>query len=126
MMQPSEIVAAKILPVIRAQLAQILLKEYKMKQVEVAKRMGITQAAVSHYNTRNRAADREILDLFPEISIGVKEIAAKIERGLSMPEQVAAISSLCSEITRTERFCEFHQRFSSLDRACQVCFSNEA
>lgn len=125
-MQPLEIVANKLLPAIRARLAQVLLDEYHMKQVEVAKRMGITQAAVSHYNTRSRAADEDILKLFPEIEDGARALAARINKGLSLPEQVATIEALCKDITKTERFCQFHRRYSSIDSECQVCFPHEA
>ncbi len=124
-MQPIEIVATKLLPAIRARLAQILLEEYRMKQVEVAKHLGITQAAVSHYNTRSRATDKEILKMFPEIEDCVRNLALKIHGGLTKPEQVAEIDALCRRITKTERFCKYHQRFSSLDPECQVCFSRK-
>ena len=127
-MQPSEVVAAKLLPAIRARLAQILLRDYHMRQVEVAGHLGITQAAVSHYNTRSRAVDEELLMMFPEIEDGVKDLAVKISKGLPRPEQIAAIEALCREITRTERFCAYHRRYSSLDSQCQICFppSDEA
>jgi predicted transcriptional regulator len=128
MMQPSELVAAKLLPAIRARLAQILLRDYHMKQVEVAGHLGITQAAVSHYNTRSRAVDEELLGMFPEIGDGVKDLAAKISKGLPRTAQIAAIEALCRDITRTERFCAYHRRYSSLDSQCQICFppSNDA
>jgi predicted transcriptional regulator len=122
MMQPSELVAAKLLPAIRARLAQILLRDYHMKQVEVAGHLGITQAAISHYNTRSRAVDEELLGMFPEIENGVKDLAAKISKGLPRPEQIAAIEALCRDITRTERFCAFHRRYSRLDSQCKICF----
>lgn len=127
-MQPSELVAAKLLPAIRARLAQILLRDYHMKQVEVAGHLGITQAAVSHYNTRSRAVDEELLGMFPEIGDGVKDLAAKISKGLPRTAQIAAIEALCRDITRTERFCAYHRRYSSLDSQCQICFppSNDA
>ncbi len=52
MIQPQEVVVAKLLPTIRARLARELLRSFRMKQIDVAKAMGITQAAVSHYNTQ--------------------------------------------------------------------------
>jgi len=122
MMQPSEVVAAKLLPAIRARLAQILLRDYHMKQVEVADHLGITQAAVSHYYTRSRAVDEELLVMFPEIEDGVKELAVRISKGLPQPEQIAAIEAMCRDITRTERFCAYHRRYSRLDSQCQICF----
>ncbi len=67
MLQPQELVVAKLLPTIRARLARELLRTYKKKQIDVARAMGITQAAVSHYNTQSRGVDQEMLRLFPEI-----------------------------------------------------------
>ena len=124
MMQPSEVVVTKLLPAIRARLAQILLEEYRMRQVEVARSMGLTQATVSHYNTRSRAADEDILKIFPEIEKAVRQLADQISKGLSKPEQVAAIDALCEEITRTERFCEYHRQHSYLDPGCKICFAD--
>src|SRR5205814_7733357 len=59
MLQPQELVVAKLLPTIRARLARELLRTHKMKQIDVAHSMGITQAAVSHYNTQSRGVDRK-------------------------------------------------------------------
>ncbi len=126
MMQPSEIIAVKVLPAIRAQLARILLKDYDLRQVEVAKRMGITQAAVSHYNTRDKTLDQELLQTFPEIEDGVRMLAARIAEGLSRTEQMAAIEELCGELTKTERFCAYHRRYSDIDSQCQICMPGKA
>src|SRR5213083_1458418 len=78
MLQPQELVVAKLLPTIRARLARELLRTYKMKQVDVARSMGITQAAVSHYNTQSRGVDQEMLRLFPEIKAFVNELADRL------------------------------------------------
>jgi predicted transcriptional regulator len=40
MLQPQELVVARLLPAIRARLARELLQTYKMKQVDVARSMG--------------------------------------------------------------------------------------
>src|SRR5216117_157580 len=77
MLQPQELVVARLLPTIRARLARELLHTYKMKQVDVARSMGITQAAVSHYNTQSRGVDQEMLHLFPEIKPFVHELSEK-------------------------------------------------
>jgi predicted transcriptional regulator len=122
MLQPHELIAAKLLPTIRARLAQVLLQDYGMKQVQVAKQLGITQAAVSHYNTRSRAADDEILELFPEIDDFVAKVASRIEDGLSQTEQIALINLMCDGLSQTQRFCEYHKRIAHLDPECNVCF----
>ena len=92
MLQPSEVTASKLLPTIRARLAQELLETHKMKQVRVAKALGITQAAVSHYNTKSRGLDEDLIRRFPEIDEFVADLAARIANGLPQTEQVARIN----------------------------------
>ena len=83
MLQPQEVVVAKLLPTLRARVAQILLLDYSLRQTEVAKLLGLTQAAVSHYNTKSRGIDREILRLFPEIEGHAQLLPLRIRQGLS-------------------------------------------
>lgn len=122
MLQPFEVVTAKLLPTIRARLAQILLDKYEMKQVEVAKHLGITQAAVSHYKTMDRGIDREILRTFPEIDRFVGDLAAQIVEGMSQTEQVASISTVIGRLMNTQRFCEYHKKLAAIDPTCSICF----
>src|SRR5207245_9459429 len=65
MLQPQELVVARLLPTIRARLARELLHTYKKKQVDVARSVGLTQAAVGHYHTQGRGLERELLRRFP-------------------------------------------------------------
>ena len=122
MLQPFEVVTAKMLPTIRARLAQVLLDEYKMKQVEVAKHLGITQAAVSHYKTASRGIDPELVKLFPEIDDFVHELSAKIADGMPQTEQVLAMNNAVDRLMNTQRFCEYHKRIAAIDPACNICF----
>ena len=122
MLQPYEVVTAKLLPAIRARLSQVLLDEYKMKQVEVAKHLGITQAAVSHYKTASRGIDPELLQVFPEIDAYVQGLAAKIADGMRQTEQVHSLSTLVEGIMQTRRFCDYHKRIAAIDPQCNICF----
>lgn len=121
-LQPFEVVTAKLLPTIRARLAQVLLDEYHMKQVEVAKHLGITQAAVSHYKTATRGIDPELVQLFPEIDAYAREMAAKIADGLAQTEQVLSMNLLVERLMNTQRFCDYHKRIAAIDPACNICF----
>ena len=47
-----EIVAKEILPSLRALVAKSLIEKYKLTQQDAAKRLGLTQGAISQY-TRN-------------------------------------------------------------------------
>ena len=122
MLQPFEVVTAKLLPTIRARLAQVLLDEYGMRQVEVAKHLGITQAAVSHYKTASRGLDADLVRLFPEIDTEVRTLAARIADGMPQTEQVQAFSTLIDSLMNTQRFCAYHKKLAAIDPACSICF----
>jgi predicted transcriptional regulator len=49
-----EAVSEKILPALRALVAEILIKEYNYTQVQAAKALGVTQPAISHYLSGKR------------------------------------------------------------------------
>ena len=122
MQQPSEVTAAKLLPTIRARLAQELLQVHGMTQVRVARALGITQAAVSHYNTRSRGLDQDLMKRFPEIDEFCVDLGAKISSGLSQTEQISRIDQFCEGLEHTVRFCEFHKKVSAIDPTCAICF----
>lgn len=122
MLQPFEVVTAKLLPTIRARLAQVLLEDFGMKQIEVARHLGITQAAVSHYKTASRGVDPDLLRLFPEINAYVHTLADQIAEGMTQPEQVASISGFIDKLMSTQRFCDFHKKVAAIDPACAACF----
>lgn len=122
MLQPQEVVVAKLLPTIRARLARELLRDHKMKQVDVARSMGITQAAVSHYNTQSRGVDHEMLRLFPEIKPFVHELAEGIAGGMTLSSQIARVNEFCSDLMQTARFCEYHKGMGDIDPQCNACF----
>ena len=122
MLQPQELVVARLLPTIRARLARELLHTYKMKQVDVARSMGITQAAVSHYNTQSRGVDQEMLHLFPEIKPFVHELSEQIAHGMTLSDQIASVNEFCSGLMLTARFCEYHKSMGDIDPHCTACF----
>lgn len=120
-LQPYEVVVNKVLPAIRARLAQVLLQDHGMKQVEVADRLGVTQATVSHYNTHTRGFDETILELFPEIEDFVKELARDIADGLPRPQQIGRLNGISWQIMYTDRFCNYHRKLADLED-CNICY----
>src|SRR3989475_10832843 len=118
MLQPQELVVARLLPTIRARLARELLHTYKMKQVDVARAMGITQAAVSHYNTQSRGVDQEMLRLFPEIKPFVHGLAASLASGMTLSDQIASANQFCTHLLLTARCCEYHKGIGDIDPHC--------
>ncbi|UCE35892.1 MAG: hypothetical protein JSW00_10010 [Thermoplasmata archaeon] len=91
-----------------------------MKQIEVAKRLGITQASVSQYLSSTRGEDEEFQKLFPEIGEYAKSIAEKIASGEDKEHQVALLCEMCSTIREEGKFCEYHRNFLQIDE-CGIC-----
>ncbi len=120
MIQPYELVVSKLYPTVRARLAQILTEERGMKQVEVARRLGVTQAAISHYNSGSRGADPAILDLFPEVEEFCQALAQRIADGLPKMDQVALLNDFSHRLVATDRFCNYHRKIADLGD-CNVC-----
>lgn len=55
-----EVISEEILPAIRSIMAKELHEQYGYKQKEIAKRLEITQPAVSQYINQNRAKEKVI------------------------------------------------------------------
>lgn len=80
-----EIVASDFLPAIRALVTQELINNYHMTQVEVAKRMGMTQPAISYYLRELRGAKVKILRNNKKLMELVKKTAAEVSTGKDVP-----------------------------------------
>jgi predicted transcriptional regulator len=91
-----------------------------MKQIEVSKRLGITQASVSQYLSSSRGGDTEFHRIFPEIEDHARAIAKRIASGEEKDAQVALICLMCSEIRKEDKFCDYHKNLLELD-SCGIC-----
>lgn len=105
---PCEIVVQKILPVIRANLAKELVQKHSLRQEQVAKELGLTQPAVSHYLKEFRGKG--------EFKIGdakfhrlISEFADRMKAGKTTdPEKNAFVCDLCRHCRSTALICRFH------------------
>ncbi len=120
MKTPCELVVGKILPSLRASVVKELSGKYKMKQSDIAKKLGITQASVSQYLSSARAGGTKTTDRFPKIKTYAKEIAGRIAEGQDRSEWYGVLCSACKDIRRDEEFCRMHRITSNLD-GCDVC-----
>jgi len=96
---PCEVVVRHLLPALRALIARELVEEHQLSQVAAARRLGITQAAVSQYLTsKRRAKTIEKLEADPEILRTAERIAEKIA---STPETETPLNicSYCKTLT---------------------------
>lgn len=103
MYPPCEVVGRHILPVFRSLIAKELIQRYGFTQVEAAKRVGTTQAAVSQYIHSKRGFKRiEQFDrVLPMIQDAASETAKRIAtEKLNSDEVVLSFCRLCGLLQR--------------------------
>ncbi|MDQ3873214.1 MAG: transcriptional regulator [Thermoproteota archaeon] len=126
MLLPSEIEAKSLIPAVRAILAKKLIKEYSLKEEDVAKVLGITQAAVSNYVRRTRG-DIELiskLESVTEIMRMVDDIARDLSTNkVYTPSTLAKFIGLCNYMRYTLIICDVHHSIESNidEQICEQC-----
>ncbi len=95
-----EYAVPEFLPALRAGIAYTLATEHRLSQREIAERMGLTQAAVSHYITKRRGRRPRRRD--HRLRKHGERLAARIATGLSGPRLTAAICGACTSHRKTE------------------------
>jgi predicted transcriptional regulator len=76
MKMPCETTVWNVLPVIRRELAVILVEEYGLSQAEVARRFDLTEAAISQYMKKKRGSmDFNVKGFKKQISMSAEIIS---------------------------------------------------
>lgn len=105
MKSPCELVARYILPVFRALVAKELMATYSFSQNEVAEKLGITQAAVSHYiNSKRGAVMMSELETIPDVKETVTDVARSLAGKSSSDDMILAFCRLCSVVKSQKVF----------------------
>jgi len=126
MLLPSEIEAKSLIPAVRAILAKKLIKEYSLKEEDVAKVLGITQAAVSNY-VRGTRGDMELiskLESVPEVMRMIDDIARDLSTNKAYtPSTLAKFVGLCNYMRYTLLICDVHHSIESNidEQICEQC-----
>jgi predicted transcriptional regulator len=126
MLLPSEIEAKSLIPAVRAILAKKLIKEYFLKEEDVAKDLGITQAAVSNY-VRGTRGDTELiskLESVREIMRMIDDIAKDLSTNKAYtPSTLAKFVGLCNYMRYTLIICDVHHSIESNidEQICEQC-----
>jgi predicted transcriptional regulator len=102
---PCEELVRYVLPALRGALVTYMYVEKRMKQVDIAKLMGVSQSAVSRYVNMERGLYRKLVEEVPGIKGLLEAAVARLERG----EEV----SLCD-------LCSRMREEGLLDKAIQV------
>jgi hypothetical protein len=126
MLLPSEIEAKSLIPAVRAILARKLIKEYSLKEEDVARVLGITQAAVSNYvrGTRGDVGLISKLESVREVMRMIDDIAKDLSTNKAYtPSTLAKFVGLCNYMRYTLIICDVHHSIESNidEQICEQC-----
>jgi predicted transcriptional regulator len=123
MSMPCEVAVKSIVPAIRAGLAKELIQTHKLKQIDTANLLGITQTAVSKYtrHVRGRVVNIEKVE---EVQQMITETAKILANGeISRRQLVISFCEICKLVRQKRLMCELCKRSNpSIDiRQCLIC-----
>ena len=126
MLLPAEIESKTLIPALRAILAKTLAEKHKIREDEISKMLGVTQAAVSNYIRGTRGDPELIKKLLTENQ--VSEMIYEISDDLSSdrvysPSSLSKFIGLCNYIKSSLLICDIHHNLESdIDEAvCKEC-----
>jgi predicted transcriptional regulator len=126
MLLPSEIEAKSLIPAVRAILAKKLIREYSLKEEDVARMLGITQAAVSNY-VRGTRGDLELiskLEGIREVMRMIDDIARELSNNKAYtPSTLAKFVGLTNYMRYSLLICDVHHSIESNidENICEQC-----
>lgn len=126
MLLPSEIESKLLIPAIRAILSKEMVIEKGLKEEEVARMLGITQAAVSNY-LRGTRGDNELISKLmslSEIMSMIKEISDDLSTNRAYTAKtLSKFIGLCNYMRYSLIICDAHHSLErNIDeKVCEQC-----
>jgi predicted transcriptional regulator len=126
MLLPSEIESKLLIPAVRAILSKELTIEKGLKEEEVARMLGITQAAVSNY-LRGTRGDNELISKLmslSEIMSMIKEIGDDLSTNRAYTAKtLSKFIALCNYMRYSLIICDAHHSLErNIDeKVCEQC-----
>lgn len=108
-----EVVVSDFLPAMRALVTKELINDYNMTQTEVARKMGVTQPAISYYQRELRGAKVKVLRNNEKLMGLVRQVAAEIAAG---KDNKVEMQELCRKL-RGENILSDREKF----QCCSLC-----
>ena len=118
-----EVIVQDILPALRALIAKELMSTHNLTQQEVAKKLGISQAAVSQYRREMRGFKIKLLQKDKEVMDNIEKLAARIASDdvdtVGASDQCCLI---CKALRNKKLICELHMEAAPNFEGCKTCF----
>ena len=126
MLLPAEIESKTLIPALRAILAKTLAEKHEIREDQISKMLGVTQAAVSNYIRGTRGdpelikklvAEEQVFEMISEISTDLAS-----DRAYS-PSSLSKFIGLCNYIKSSLLICDIHHNLEAdIDEAvCKEC-----
>ena len=126
MLLPAEIESKTLIPALRAILAKKLAEQHNIREDEISKMLGVTQAAISNYIRGTRGDPKLIEQLLSQKQ--VVEMIYEISDNLASnraytPASLSKFIGLCNYIKTSLLICDIHHSLeSNIDEAiCKEC-----
>ncbi len=126
MLLPAEIESKTLIPALRAILAKKLAEEHEIREDEISKMLGVTQAAISNYIRGTRGDPKLIQKLLADEQVSqlINTLSDSLASDMAYtPSSLAKFISLCNYIKSSLLICEIHHNLeSNIDEAvCKEC-----
>lgn len=126
MLLPAEIESKTLIPALRAILAKKLAEEHQIREDEISKMLGVTQAAISNYIRGTRGDPKLIQKLMDDKQVSqlINELSDILSSDMAYtPSSLAKFISLCNYVKSSLLICEIHHNLeSNIDEAiCKEC-----
>jgi len=126
MLLPAEIESKSLIPALRAILAKDLAKKHNIREDEISKMLGVTQAAISNYIRGIRGDPKLIEKLLCEEQVAnmINEISDDLSSDRAYtPSSLSKFIGLCNYIKSSLLICDIHHNLESNidDEVCKEC-----
>ncbi len=126
MLLPAEIESKTLIPALRAILAKKLAEGHKIREDEISKMLGVTQAAVSNYIRGTRGDPNLIAKLLTEEQVVqmLDEISENLASNMAYtPASLSKFIGLCNYIKSSLLICDIHHNLESNidEKICKEC-----
>jgi predicted transcriptional regulator len=123
---PAEIESKTLIPALRAILAKKLAMDHKIREDEISKMLGVTQAAVSNYIRGTRGDPQLIQKLLAEEQVSklVDELTDSLSSDMAYtPSNLSKFIGLCNYIKSSLLICDIHHNLETDidEKVCKEC-----
>jgi predicted transcriptional regulator len=117
------IVVQYILPALRVEIAKELSRDYKLKNVQIARKMEVTPAAVTQYLNRSRGGDAaDLIQESKKVMGIVSEVAKDIVEEESPPDMLLMkLCKACLAVRSEKLMCEIHMESMPSLKGLESC-----